>query len=101
MAAETLMMNLQSATMAFTTKQQFEELLQLHRKIVYKVANTYCWHAEDRADLAQEIAIQLWKSFPGYDDARSFSTWMYRIAINTACCGIMRSLRTSTGPLMA
>lgn len=88
MAAETLIMNLQSATMAFTTKQQFEELLQLHRKIVYKVANTYCWHAEDRADLAQEIAIQLWKSFPGYDDARSFSTWMYRIALNVAISNV-------------
>lgn len=65
-------------------QQRFETLLQAHRGIVYKVANTYCHGDEDRADLAQEIAAQLWRAFSGYDPARSFSTWMYRIALNVA-----------------
>ena len=47
-------------------------------------AGSYARGAEDRADLAQEIAVQLWRAWPGYDPARSFSTWMYRIALNTA-----------------
>ncbi len=64
--------------------QQFEELLQRHRKIVHKVANTYCRDPHDRADLAQEIAAQLWRSFRSYDGTRAFSTWMYRIALNVA-----------------
>ena len=61
----------------------FDTLLQRHRGIVLKVASTYARGPEDRADLAQEIATQLWRAWPGYDPARSFSTWMYRIALNT------------------
>src|SRR5687768_4599687 len=73
-----------AATMTADTRQQFGELLERHRGIVFKVANTYAWHQDDRADLAQEIAAQLWRAFPGYDPARSFSTWMYRVALNVA-----------------
>ena len=52
---------------------------------MFKVAYSYCHHPDDRADLAQEIATQLWRAFPGYDASRaSFSTWMYRIALNVA-----------------
>src|SRR4051812_261095 len=74
-----------SATMATAElNQQFRELLERHRKIVFKVANTYCRDPQDRADLAQEIAIQLWRAFPAYDGVRTFSTWMYRVALNVA-----------------
>lgn len=70
--------------MTTNPRQAFGELFEQHRKIVFKVANTYSRHPDDRADLAQEIAAQLWRAFPGYDPARSFSTWMYRIALNVA-----------------
>ena len=73
-----------AATMTADTRQQFGDLLERHRGIVFKVANTYAWLPDDRADLAQEIAAQLWRAFPGYDPARSFSTWMYRVALNVA-----------------
>lgn len=73
-----------TATMHDDARQQFSELLERHRGIVLKVAYSYCAHPEDRADLAQEIATQLWRAFPGYDAERSFSTWMYRIALNVA-----------------
>ncbi|MGH8077300.1 MAG: RNA polymerase sigma factor [Lysobacter sp.] len=65
-------------------QDEFRELLERHRKIVFKVVNTYSRQADDRADLAQEIAVQLWRAFPGYDAQRTFSTWMYRIALNVA-----------------
>ena len=77
---------------AADASQQFRELLERHRKIVFKVANTYCRDPHDRADLAQEIAAQLWRAFPGYDGSRVFSTWMYRIALNVAI-----SFRRSSG----
>lgn len=51
---------------------------------MFKVANSYAWHPQDRDDLAQEIAAQLWRAYPKYDPSRSFSTWMYRIALNVA-----------------
>lgn len=63
-------------------REQFAELLQQHRGIVFRVASTFAWNPDDRADLAQEIAAQLWRSFPRYDAARPFSTWMYRVALN-------------------
>lgn len=65
-------------------QDRFGQLLEQHRRIVFKVTNTYCWRPEDRADLAQEIRAQLWRAFPTYDPARSFSTWMYRVALNVA-----------------
>ena len=66
------------------TRQQFAGLLDDHRGIVLKVAHNYAWNPDDRADLAQEIAAQAWRAFPGYDPDRPFSTWLYRIALNVA-----------------
>lgn len=75
-------------TMAFTApgsrRDRFGELLEQHHRIVFKVAGSYARLAADRADLAQEIRAQLWRAFPGYDESRSFPTWMYRIALNVA-----------------
>lgn len=64
--------------------RQFGELLERHRGIVLKVAASYARDAHDRADLAQEIAAQLWRAFARFDGARPFTTWMYRIALNVA-----------------
>lgn len=66
------------------TRDAFATLLQRHRGIVFKVAGSYCRDPDDRADLAQEIAAQLWRAWPAYDPARSATTWMYRIALNVA-----------------
>ncbi|MBM4383481.1 MAG: sigma-70 family RNA polymerase sigma factor [Deltaproteobacteria bacterium] len=63
-------------------RERFAGLLAQHRGIVVKVAHTFAASAEDRADLAQEIAAQLWRSFPRYDASRPFATWMYRVALN-------------------
>lgn len=65
-------------------RQHFADLLERHRGIVFKVAGTYAWQADDRDDLVQEIAAQLWRAYPGFDGERPFSTWMYRIALNVA-----------------
>lgn len=73
-----------TASATQSTRQRFAVLLEQHRRIVFKVAATYCRDADDRADLAQEIAAQLWRAFPGYDASRPFPTWMYRIALNVA-----------------
>jgi RNA polymerase sigma-70 factor (ECF subfamily) len=63
---------------------RFVILLEEHRKILFKVANTYCRNPDDRRDLIQEITVQLWRSFGRYDDRLRFSTWMYRVALNVA-----------------
>lgn len=73
-----------AADMTTNARDEFGELLQRHRGIVFKVVNTYTRHPDDRDELAQEIAAQLWRAYPGYDPARAFTTWMYRIALNVA-----------------
>lgn len=67
-----------------TGNERFVQLLEEHKRMLYKVASVYCANAEDRRDLVQEIVIQLWRSFPRYDDRLKFSTWMYRIGMNVA-----------------
>src|SRR5215813_4927521 len=80
-------------TMEDQRRQQFEALVQSHQGIMFKVANTYCWHADDRADLAQDILTQLWRAWPNYDASRTFSTWMYRIALNVAISFVRKEVR--------
>ena len=65
-------------------RDAFGTLLQRHSGIVFKIANSYALGVDDRAELAQEITAQLWHAYPKYDQTRSFSTWMYRIALNVA-----------------
>jgi RNA polymerase sigma-70 factor (ECF subfamily) len=77
-------------TAPMDARRDFETRLQAHRGIVFKVAATYASHPEDRADLAQDIATQLWRAYRSYDPARSFSTWMYRIALNVAISHVRR-----------
>jgi len=83
-----------SATMATEASRQerFAEMIEQHRRIIFKVASTYGYRQDDREDLAQEIATQLWFAFPGYDQARPFSTWMYRIALNVAISHVRRAV---------
>jgi RNA polymerase sigma-70 factor (ECF subfamily) len=64
--------------------KEFTELIEKNQGIIYKVSGMYCNGTTCREDLFQETLLQLWRAFPSYDRNRKFSTWMYRIAINTA-----------------
>lgn len=66
------------------TAPAFEIRLADHAGIVRNVAASYAWTDVDRADLMQEIVAALWQAWPRYDASRTFSTWMYRIALNVA-----------------
>jgi RNA polymerase sigma-70 factor (ECF subfamily) len=65
-------------------EQDFLELLEKNKKLVFKIANVYSRNEEEIKDLVQEITLQLWKSFPGYNPEFAVSTWMYRIALNVS-----------------
>lgn len=65
-------------------QELFLKLIQENKGIIYKICNSYCRDKNDREDLAQEIIYQLWKSGKSFDPGFKFSTWMYRIALNTA-----------------
>ena len=55
-----------------------------NRAILFKVTRTYAFSAEDRDDLFQEIAVQVWRSVPAFKGNSQVSTWVYRVALNTA-----------------
>ncbi len=62
----------------------FTALLQNHQGILHKVSRLYAEDPADRDDLRQEIAYQLWKAFPNFRGGSKESTWVYRVALNTA-----------------
>lgn len=79
---------------------QFEQRLAEHRRLIAKVASVYAAGAEDRRDLEQEICVQLWRAYPGYDERRArFSTWLYRIALNVAISQLRRGGHAPLEPL--
>jgi RNA polymerase sigma-70 factor (ECF subfamily) len=57
------------------------------------VCNIYCDDQDDRNDLFQEIVAQLWKSFPTFREESKFTTWMYRVALNTAITTFKKTKR--------
>lgn len=65
-------------------EEQFLEVIEQHKKLIYKISNAYCSAEQDRKDLRQEIVLQLWRSFPKYDDQYALSTWIYRIALHVS-----------------
>lgn len=69
-----------------STKQEeiFIEFFKPNQRLIHKICKIYTDNKEDHQDLFQEITIQLWKSFPGFKGDAKFSTWMYRVALNTA-----------------
>jgi RNA polymerase sigma-70 factor (ECF subfamily) len=71
----------------------FVHLVHEHRAMLHKVCNLYCSSIHDRQDLFQEIVIQLWKSYPRFRGEAKFSTWLYRIALNTAISDLRRQKR--------
>jgi RNA polymerase sigma-70 factor, ECF subfamily len=69
---------------------EFVQLVNEHQALIHKVCNLYGHSMPDREDLFQEIVIQLWKAYPKFRGESKFSTWLYRIALNTAISGLRK-----------
>ena len=65
-------------------EKTFLTILESHKSILYKVANAYCPDHPDRDDLIQEITLQIWQSIENFNGQFKWSTWIYRIALNTS-----------------
>jgi len=57
--------------------------IQANEAIIHKVVGLYCDDYYEREDLYQEVLLQSWKSFPNFRGEAKFSTWLYRVALNT------------------
>ena len=65
-------------------KTEFLDYLDKHQGILQKISFVYSRNSVEKEDLCQEIILQLWKSYPSFKRECAFSTWMYRVALNTA-----------------
>ncbi|MEE9350407.1 MAG: sigma-70 family RNA polymerase sigma factor [Flavobacteriaceae bacterium] len=65
-------------------EHKFVQELQSNQGIIHKICRAYTKGEAQHKDLFQEISIQLFKAYPKFKGNSKFSTWMYRVAINTA-----------------
>lgn len=67
-----------------SVNEAFVELINENLGIAKKVSRIYFSDADDREDAQQEMMYQLWRSYAQFDGRSKFSTWMYRVCLNTA-----------------
>jgi RNA polymerase sigma-70 factor (ECF subfamily) len=65
-------------------QRQFVERVHGAQGILHRICAVYAQDQDSRKDLRQEMLLQLWRSYPSFRHQSSFSTWMYRVALNTA-----------------
>ncbi|GLB48190.1 RNA polymerase sigma factor [Neptunitalea lumnitzerae] len=82
--------------MAQKSEAAFLAKIENHKGILYKVSKIYMDNAEDQEDLFQEIVLQLWKSYDSFRGESQFSTWMYRVAVNTSILYLKKEKRKVT-----
>ena len=81
-----------------TKQYEFETFVREHRRIVGKVCYLYAVDSDDFDDLYQEVLINLWRGFDGFEGRAKVSSWVYRVALNT-CISYYRRNRRHTGRL--
>lgn len=74
-------------------EKRFVTLIDQHQGLIHKVCLMYETNPEARHDLFQEIVLQLWKSFHSFRGEAKITTWMYRVALNTAISGLRKNKR--------
>ena len=67
-----------------TSEEIFVKQLQENQNIIHKICRLYTTDEDAHNDLFQEITIQLWKAFPKFRGDSKFTTWAYRVGLNTA-----------------
>lgn len=65
-------------------EKEFIELIKKHQGILHKICNIYFFRNPYKEDYYQEMLIRLWKAYPGFRNQSAFSTWLYKVALNTA-----------------
>lgn len=70
--------------MDYNTEHNFIKELEINQRIIHKVCRIYTTNNEEHNDLFQEICIQLWRAYKSFENKSKFSTWAYKVALNTA-----------------
>ena len=73
------------------SEKEFLSMIQDNQGIIHKICRIYRDSPEDREDLFQEVIFQLWRSYPSFSGISKSSTWLYRIALNTAMASFRKN----------
>lgn len=71
----------------------WEKLVKEYENMVYHIAYRMMQNEQEAKDISQEIFIKVYRNLPKFDEKSTFSTWLYRIAINT-CIDALRKNKT-------
>ncbi len=63
---------------------EFLQQIEKHKGVIFKISKMYMNNKNDQEDLFQEIIYQAWKSYLSFQGKSLFSTWLYRVALNTS-----------------
>ena len=74
-------------------EEEFVRIIKEHEGVIFKITSLYTDNRDDQKDLYQDVVYQLWKSFDSFRSESKISTWMYRIALNTALTRLKKSKR--------
>ncbi len=74
-------------------EEEFIRIIKEHEGVIFKITTMYTDNRDDQKDLYQDVVYQLWKSFESFRAESKISTWMYRIALNTALTRLKKSKR--------
>lgn len=74
-------------------KDRFIKVIKENKGLILKVSTLYTNSLQDKEDLRQEIVFQLWKSFDTFNERSKLSTWLYRVALNTAIYNLKSTKR--------
>lgn len=87
-----------------SSKQEhlFREWLAQHKGLMFRVVLAYTFTPEDADDLFQEVLLQVWRSVPSFRGESKSSTWVYKVALNTALAWNRKESkrRRTRGPLV-
>ena len=64
-------------------ESQFIEMIHAHEGIIHKVIGLYIDSTSEKEDVKQEVLLQAWKSFSNFKGKSAFSTWLYKVSLNT------------------
>lgn len=70
--------------MSSELEKSFVQQLQENQNLIHKICRLYTDGEDAHKDLFQEITIQLWKAYPQFRGDSKFTTWAYRVGLNTA-----------------
>lgn len=80
-------------------ESRFRTLVRDNHGRLRRIARSYAASGEDE-DLLQDMLVQIWRSLPGFDGRSLASTWVYRVALNTALGSLRkRYAQPSTTPM--